>query len=49
MEHDDKASICYKLRAIYQRLRQLEQDPEDTFIDASIPCNTNGGNLISIP
>lgn len=37
MGHEDKVGICRELRTIYQRLRQVEQDPEDPFIGANIP------------
>ncbi|BCS11415.1 phosphotransferase enzyme family protein [Aspergillus luchuensis] len=32
MAEEDKTSICHELRIICDRLRQLEQDPEDTFV-----------------
>ncbi|PLN85985.1 phosphotransferase enzyme family protein [Aspergillus taichungensis] len=32
MRHADKVGICSELRTIFQRLRQIEQDPEDPFI-----------------
>ncbi|KAF4445642.1 phosphotransferase enzyme family protein [Fusarium austroafricanum] len=32
MGRDDKHSICRELGMIHQRLRQLEQDPEDPFV-----------------
>jgi aminoglycoside phosphotransferase (APT) family kinase protein len=32
MEPDDRVSICRELRTIYDSLRQLEQDPSDTFV-----------------
>ncbi|KAL4811874.1 phosphotransferase enzyme family protein [Aspergillus spinulosporus] len=39
MGQEDKAGVCRELRTIYQRLRQVEQDPEDPFI----------GNIIKGP
>lgn len=33
---EDKAGVCRELRTIFQRLRQVEQDPEDPFIGAMI-------------
>lgn len=38
MGHEDKAGICRELRKIYQRLRQVEQDPEDPFIGTNKSC-----------
>jgi aminoglycoside phosphotransferase (APT) family kinase protein len=37
MGYEDKAGICRELRTIFQRLRQVEQDPEDLFVAANIP------------
>lgn len=34
---EDKAGISRELRTIFQRLRQVEQDPEDPFVGANIP------------
>lgn len=33
---EDKAGISRELRTIFQRLRQVEQDPEDLFVGANI-------------
>lgn len=49
MGPEDKASICRELRTISQRLRQVEQDPEDPFIGTTISRtleNTGFGQLI---
>ena len=36
MEPDDKATICHELRIPFQCLRQLDQDPLDTFVGANV-------------
>ena len=33
LEDEDKTGICRELGTIFQRLRQVEQDPEDPFVE----------------